>query len=274
MAHDLSHPLTAYGVVIDLVSEIAGMDRTIEQRHKDLVDISSLISSAASAAFTLADIEKALEWLEQGRCLVWSQLNQLRTPLDHLRAYDEHLAQRFSDISGALEVSGSRRGFEGLGVDAALSEKISLQEDAHLHIKLSREWRELLDEIRRIPHFRDFLRPPQTSDLLKHLPRDGVVILVNVHKDRCDALVLTSGVDAPTHIPLDLTHDEVSELRKRLRHFLSCHEVRMREVDRGPRPVLEDGAETQSEIHFILEALWLRVVRPILDGLAFPVSVA
>jgi len=274
MALGLPYPLTAYGVAINLVSKVAGMDRTIEQRLKYLVDVSSLISSAASAAFTLADIEKALEWLEQGRCLVWSQLKQLRTPLDHLRTYDDQLAQRFLDISSALEVSGSRRRSEGLDTNTTLSEKISLQEEAHLHIKLSREWRELLDKIRHIPHFHDFLQPPQTSDLLKHLPREGIVILVNVHKDRCDALALISSVSAPKHIPLDLTYDEASELTKRLSLFLSSHGVRMREADRGGRPARRPDAEKRSDIHFILEALWLRVVRPILDGLAFPVSVA
>jgi len=275
MTHALPQPLTAYGVAIDLISEIAGMDRTIGQRHKDLVDISSLTTSAALAAFTLGDAEKALEWLEQGRCLVWSQLNQLRTPIEHLHAHDKQLAQRFSDISSALEASGSRRGSEGLSIDTPLSEKISLQDEARLHTRLSRQWSELLDEIRRIPQFYNFLRPPQTSDLLKHLPLDGIVILVNVHKDRCDALALISGSDIPIHIALnDFTHKEASELRERLRRFLSSHRVRMREAGRGPRPVLEEGDDTRSEIHFVLEALWLRVVEPILDGLEFPVSVS
>ena len=273
MTHDLPHPLTAYGVAINLVSEIAGMDRTVNQRFIDLIETSSLTTSAASAALILGDIEKALEWLEQGRCLVWNQLNQLRSPVDHLRAHDEHLAQRFLNISRALEASGSRHGSEDVGMDAPLSTKISLQEEAHLHIKLSRKWSELLDEIRQIPQFHNFLRPPQASDLLKHLPHDGIVILVNVHNVRCDGLALISGSDVPIHIPLtNFTHKEASDLRERLQRFLSNHRVRTREEDRGPRLVLEDGDETHSEIHFVLDALWLHVVKPILDGLMLSVS--
>jgi len=272
--HRLPQTLTAFGVVLDLVTQVAGLDRTIKQRQTDLIEISSLTTSAASAAFSLGNIEKALEWLEQGRCLVWSQLNQLRTPLDDLRAHDEGLAQRFSAISGALEASGSRHGLEGLSGDASLSQKISLQDEAHLHIKLSREWSDLLGKIRGIPKFHDFLRPPQASNLLKHLPLDGVIILVNVHKDRCDALALISGIRSPMHIPLDFTYDEASKLRERLRYFLSCKGVRMREENRGPRPVMDDDYDMRSEIHLVLEALWLRVVRPILDALAFCVSVS
>jgi len=270
----LPQTLTAHGVAIDLITQVVGLDRTIQQRHIDPMEFSSLSASAASAAFSVGDVDKALEWLAQGRCLVWSQLNQLRTPLDHLRAHDEHLARRFSNISGALEASGSHRGSEGLGQGASLSQKISLQDEAHLHIKLSREWSELLDKIRRIPQFHDFLRPRQASYLLEHLPPKGIVILVNVHKDRCDALALISGVRAPLHIPLDFTYDEASKLRERLHHFLSCHRVRMREVDHAVRPASRPDAKKQNEIHFILEALWLRVARPILEALAFSVSVS
>ena len=271
--HHLPQMRMAYGVALDLMTQIAGLDRTIQQRHTDLIEISSLTTSAASAAFTLGDVEKALEWLEQGRCLVWSQLNQLRTPLDDLRDHDERLAHLLSNISGALEVSGSRPGLESLNGDASLSQKMDLQDEAYHHLKLSREWNSLLEKIRLIPQFHKFLRPPRAPNLLKRLPRDAIVILVNVHEDRCDALALISSVGAPMHIPLSFTYDEASDLRERLRRFLSNHRVRMREEDRGPRTVLEEDTDIRSEIHLVLEALWLRVVRPILDALAYSVNV-
>ena len=174
-----------------------------------------------------------------------------------------------------MEVSGSRSGPGGLNTDAPLSQKIGLQEEAHRHITLSRQWSALLDKIRSIPKFRDFLQPPLTSDLMKHLPQDGIIILVNLHEDRCDALALVCGSEIPIHITLDdFTHKEASDLRERLRRFLSSHRVRMREADRGGRPTRRPDSEKQSELHFVLEALWLRVVRPILDGLAFSVSLA
>ena len=76
-----------------------------------------------------------------------------------------------------------------------------------------------------------------------------------------------------SHISLDFTYDEASKLRERLRLFLLSFGVRTREGDRGGRSIQNSDAEKQSNIHFGLEVLWLRVVRPILDGLAFSVSV-
>ena len=263
----------AYQVAIDLVSQIAGLHRTIEQRHSDLIGISTLTTTAASAAFTQDEVEKALEWLEQGRCLVWSQLNQLRTPVDILRVHDQQLAQRFLEISSALEASGSRRGLDSLETDGSMSQKMILHNEAHVQVKLAREWNHLLNKIRLIPVFHDFLRPRRASDLLANLPVDGPVILVNVQVSRCDGLALLSGSDVPIHIPLpNFSHKLATELRERLRKFLLAREVRTRAENRGPRPVLDSGDETQSVIHVVLEALWLNVVKPILDALAYSVS--
>jgi len=46
----------------------------------------------------------------------------------------------------------------------------------------------------------------------------------------------------------------------------------MRDAARGGRPVQHRNAEHKSDIHLILEGIWLRVVRPILDGLGYSVS--
>ena len=269
----LNHPtaIEAYATAIDLITQIASMERTVEQRHTDLVSISSLTTAAASAAFARNEIEKALEWLEQGRCLVWGQLNQLRTPVDDLRAHDARLAEHFLNISSALESSGSRPGLGSLSVDAPISEKISLQEEAHMHIKLSGEWNQLLEEIRDIPRFRKFLQPPQASELLKLVPPDGPIILINVTKCRCDAIALIYGCNEPIHIHLkEFTYERASELSRRLGNFLSWNGVRMREEHRAVRPAPD--RRVNSDIHFVLGVLWLEVVRPILDSLAYTVS--
>ena len=265
--------MEAHATVIELISQIAGMNRTIEQRQTDLVDISSLTTAAASAAFAHYEVEKALEWLEQGRCLVWSQLNQLRTPVDDLRAHDPHLAQRFLDISSALESSGSRRGLGTLSIHAPMSKKITLQDEAHVHVKLAGKWDKLLQEIRNIPQFRNFLRPPRASELLRRIPPDGPIILINVDKSRCDALALISGCNEPIHIPLtEFTYERATNLSRRLRNFLSQNGVRVREENRAIRPAPDP--RVKGDIHFVLGVLWLEVVKPILEGLGYTVGLS
>ena len=269
----LNHPaaLDAYAISVDLISQIVGMDRTVYQRHTDLVDISSLTPTAVAVAFGRGELEKALEWLEQGRCLVWSQLNQLRTPVDDLRTHDSHLAQRFLEISNALESSGSRRGMGAPSIDSPMSEKVTLEDEACIHINLASEWKNILEEIRNIPEFQTFLRPPQASDLLRHIPPDGPIILINVDKSRCDALALISDCPEPIHIPLTkFTYEQAFKLRGHLRNFLSRHGVRVREEYRALRPA--PAHHVESNIHFVLGVLWLEVVGPILEGLSYSVS--
>jgi len=264
--------LRAYDVVVNLLSQIAGMDRTIQQRHSSLVDISKLTAAAASTAISQGEPEKALEWLEQGRCLVWSQLNQLRTPVDDLRTHDHLLADRFLHVSRALESSGSRKESTPLVLDGTMSQKVALEDEARTHTMLARDWEQLLQEIRNIPAFHDFLRPRSALDIMKHLPRDGPVVLINVHDERCDALALIPDCDQPYHIPLNnLTHADASILRNRLYSYLSSHGCRMREVtDRAMRPAPNPKAD-RSDLYNILHELWSRVAKPILDSLAYSV---
>jgi len=270
---DSSQSLHAYGVAIDLLSKVAGMDRTIYQRHTSLVGISSLTTAAASAAFAQGEGGKALEWLEHGRCIVWNQINQLRTPVDDLRAHDKLLADRFLYLSRVLESSGSRRESTIFALDTTISKQIALQDEAQSHVEQAKEWGELLDKIRMTPGFHDFLRPRSSSSILKDLPKDGPVILINVHEDRCDALALIPSCDEPLHIPLiDFTHQAATKLRDRLRRYLLRGGNLTRQADRGPREVLDPDVEKTSEIRDVLHELWLCVVKPILDGLAYSVS--
>ena len=197
---DRSQLLDAYRTAIHLLSEVAGLEQTIKSRH----DISDLSSSAAASAFDLEspEPELALGWLEEGRCLVWSQLNNLRTPLDTLRAHNSAIADKILRVSRALENAGSRGELAISLLEATMEQKMTLQDEATSHVKLAKEWDKLLADIRTIPEFEDFLHPPSFSNLLKHLPDSGAVVVINVHQLRCDALALLSTTDKPHHIPI------------------------------------------------------------------------
>jgi tetratricopeptide (TPR) repeat protein len=98
--HSSYDPLEAYNTAIQLVSQVAGLEQTIRKRHTNLLNISDLVSSAVSCAFKFQRFDLALEWLEQGRCLIWNQLNNLRTPLDILFVHNSALK------SGPVSVLG------------------------------------------------------------------------------------------------------------------------------------------------------------------------
>ena len=122
-----------------------------------------------------------------------------------------------------------------------------------------------------IPEFEDFLQPPSCSKILKNLPDSGFIAIINVHKDSCDALALISNLDKPLHIPLHhFTYEKATNLRNQLNVFLRAANIRMRGI-RATCPVgNNDGSDI---IKNILHQLWILVVKPILDGLGFSVSI-
>jgi len=55
---------------------------------------------------------------------------------------------------------------------------------------LAREWDDLVEQVRGIEGFEDFLRPPPLDSLLR-AAEGGPVVIVNVSQWRCDALIVT-----------------------------------------------------------------------------------
>jgi len=256
--------LDAHACIIQLLSVVSGLENTVQRRHETLTNSSQLPIDAAAAALSLDQPDKALEWLIEGRCIVWNQINQLRTPVDELHAHDQALADRFSAVARELENAGSRSKSEtGLTMDY----RISSEEQAQKHIKLAKEWDKLLVTIRNIPGFEDFLQPKRCADIMRNLPDEGAVVIINIHKNRCDALALIAGADEPLHIPLPkFSYHEAERLAKGLHRHLLRHGV----MSRIGRPL---GGPPLPDIDLaeVLSVLWSQVVWPILSFLAFSV---
>ncbi|KDR70421.1 hypothetical protein GALMADRAFT_144721 [Galerina marginata CBS 339.88] len=273
---DPSQVLSAFDTAIRLVSQVAGLDQTIEMRHSNLASISHLSRTAATAALRFMRTDLAVEWLEQGRGLVWSQLNNLRTPLDRLSVAYPVLTNEIKRISRALEDAGGRGepALEPIAEASIVRKRIGVDEEIHAHIKLAREWDQTLEKVRAIPEFEDFLQPLKLSSMVDHLPNSGYVIIINVHQDRCDALALQAGVHDLCHIPLlDFSYAKADDLRNRLKDHLLDSGLRMRGSDSATisRGMRYEG-RTGDVIKDVLRDLWILVVRPILDGIGQFVS--
>ncbi|GAA4244880.1 CHAT domain-containing protein [Dactylosporangium darangshiense] len=81
-------------------------------------------------------------------------------------------------------------------------------QDIDRRTALAREWDELVQQVRGLDGFEDFLRPPRLADLLP-AARGGPVIILNVSRWRCDALIVTTDGVNVVELP-KLTHDEVT----------------------------------------------------------------
>jgi hypothetical protein len=106
------------------MSQVVSLDQTIQRRHANLPDISDVSTSAAAAAFQLGKVDAAVELLEEGRCLVCSQLNNLGTPVDDLRIHDPDLADDLLRVSTALQFAGSRLDADVPAAGTGLAQKM------------------------------------------------------------------------------------------------------------------------------------------------------
>ncbi|KAG1740788.1 uncharacterized protein EDB91DRAFT_1237200 [Suillus paluster] len=129
--------------------------------------IRELTASSAVDAFSYSvrhgALTTAVELVEQGRAVFWTQLARFRKPLDELSA------------------SGD--------TGKALGEELK-------QLGLS-----IRNCIQRPPGFSRFLMPPLFSDL-RRAAGEGPVIIVNASQHSCDALIILSA-QYPVHVPLE-----------------------------------------------------------------------
>ncbi|KAF5332604.1 hypothetical protein D9611_005495 [Ephemerocybe angulata] len=272
--------LSAYDTTIRLITLIATLEQTLQHRYSQLQNISGLPLHAAAAAFAHGRPDKALEWLEQGRCLVWRQLTKLRSPLDELRRYDSHLADTIMSVSKQLEAAGSSRA--QFQTDMPLSEKISLEDEARKNFDLSQQFDCLLAKVRAMPGFETFLEPSPCYTLLQHLPEAGYVFIINVDEGRCDAIALVAGRDTLLHITLPtFSLAKCNHYREDLSTQLRSYDLRDRGstgVDvlgdedrvRAVRSISLRAKGSDTLVRGILRGLWEEVVKPILVGVKIP----
>ncbi|TEB25872.1 hypothetical protein FA13DRAFT_1896442 [Coprinellus micaceus] len=269
--------LTAFGAALDLLTSLAGLEQAVQHRYTMVGEFLTIPAEAATTAFQLGHPARALEWLEQGHCLVWGQQSQLRTPLDALRAHDPALADQIAFVSRHLENAGSSRRHSS--TEESWDRKVSLEDEALQHSHLANEWDFLLTKVRGIPGFEHCLQPLRCSTILQHLPESGPVVVLNAHSDQCDAIVLLASSWDPLHVKLpDFSLAKARQYQRELNGWLRSHHLRARQTEgiitedweaserAGGRYGRKRGAGTGG-IYFILRSLWTEVVKPILDVL-------
>ncbi|KIM28570.1 hypothetical protein M408DRAFT_69393 [Serendipita vermifera MAFF 305830] len=262
-------PIPAFECAIDLLPQVAWLGTSLTTQHAQLTEAGDEVRYAVSVAIELEEYETAVQWAEYGRSIVWQNLLSLRTPLSDLHQAHPELATRLRSISQQLEGSLSN---SHLLKD---SEAVNMQDLAKNATKLAVEREEIIEQVRRKPGFESFLKA-KAFDKLAPAAHEGPVAIINVSRRRCDALVLI-----PDHgeyhnvsiinIPLaSFSYEMSAKLFKEFSQLLSLEGVRARgERQAGFRsPKGKEKASFES----ILAELWVHVVKPVLDGLAYQVG--
>ncbi|KAJ7742347.1 hypothetical protein DFH07DRAFT_777766 [Mycena maculata] len=157
--HQPSSLLRAYTTAIELLPELASLGLSITDRHHRVSEAGQVVRDAASAAIAVHDYQKAVEWLDQGRSVIWRQLLNLRSQVDELRKSYPDIATKFVDLSTSLETAGTRNTTVADAIEPLSLQVIAQQSHALLFkgiISFSRsdncqDLRGLADEVIHVP---------------------------------------------------------------------------------------------------------------------------
>ncbi|KAL5525288.1 hypothetical protein ACEPAF_9158 [Sanghuangporus sanghuang] len=190
-SRDHQTTLEAYRIAASILQLALTIRPTLSSRHDFLSSdgrYRALALDAASYAIEKGNLSQAIELLEQGRALLWSQMRGFRSPLDQLYAADIALANRLRDCSRALEtlttsseprstISTADGNANGILAYGGSQNQHSIDQMMVQVRQLSQEQEEMIEEVRRIPGFEDFLRAAPFK-VLQQAVSEGPVIVV------------------------------------------------------------------------------------------------
>ncbi|KAH9047523.1 CHAT domain-containing protein [Lactarius deliciosus] len=261
-ARSIGHPTTstAYEAAMSLVQESLSFAPTVSIQHTRLVkmgkDCQIMPLDYASFQIESGRFEEAVEILEQGRALLWSEMRGLRTPMAQLIEEDPPLAKTFAEISQELEaliISVTPSGRPEME-DSVAQGGDGTDPFGRLVVKrekLMEEREALISEIRGRPGFEGFLKTPSFITLRSAASR-GPVIIINHCEWSSDILIIFHNY-LPCSIPTaDDFYDRANELRDEL------VEARKHGLD---------SVKYQDALSFVLKGLYELVGEPVLKRL-------
>ncbi|KAI0085861.1 CHAT domain-containing protein [Irpex rosettiformis] len=260
--------LECYKHALDLIPRCVWLGNDVRGRYtsEELQVVGEAVGDAVTAAITAGEYGLAVEWLEAGRAVVWSQVLQLRTPLDDLQRLHPQLARDLHRVSQALEHAASPAS-DSLSIPIDVPHPLDSQaQSSHGYVL---EYEKLITQVRELKGFENFMRPKKLLELTNACD-SGPVVVINLHEARCDALILCRASDV-VHIPLpDFSLIHAMETQRLLWDTLRAKRLLNRcrsdteddDDGRGGRVTAMDPPDL---MRVILANLWTLVVKPIMD---------
>ena len=259
MARISGHPSTstAYERAISLMQETLTFAPTLDTQHFRLVamrdDYEALPLDYVSYLISTGQLPQAIETLERGRALIWSEMRGFRTSIDQIHAIDPHLSETFAEVNRDLEMltlttsansNDDGRGGGPVGMDP-FGQLVVHQR------KLLDDRNKLISRIQALPGFETFLKSPSFNKLHSAAAR-GPVIIINHCILRSDILILLHNSSPSLITTADDFYDRASNLRDQLL---------------GARKNGLDSNEYEDALSFVLKELYELVGRPVIERL-------
>ncbi|KAF8180680.1 CHAT domain-containing protein [Mycena galopus ATCC 62051] len=283
-ANQYNHPsaLKAYSMAINYLPMLAALDLNLQYRQEMLANLTqdNLLSDAAICAISAHKYEDAVQLLEAGRSIFWSQALRLRTPFDVLDTIRPDLSAKLAQLSRQLEQASFRDTSRDLLTDIQV---ISMESEGNHCRQLNKEWEDVIKCIQLLPGFEDFMQPKSISTLKKAAVAGPIVVLTTTDST-CFALIVTSTMGAQclelpglmlpqVHILADLSRglsNSISNLgtflptREHGDHLQDLSESEAR-LHAGPEGYI--NVDPDDALRRLLAELWKNIVKPVFDVL-------
>ena len=252
---------TAYETALSLMQDVASFSPTLQLQHVTLTAFHSIFREMtldyASYQIQRGQLEQAIETLERGRALLWSEMRHLRTSVDQILNADPELGHKFAALNRDLEeLTKSIPPSHNLNMDDVVVDDLRAGDQFGSLLMRQRrflkERDELISQIRDLPGFDRFLTF-QLFDALRSAASSGPVVIVNHSEWRSDILILLHNVP-PSLIstPTDFYH-RANALKDKL--------LNARAKDRL------DSSQYDEALAFVLEELYKLIGKPVVDRL-------
>ncbi|KAI0294720.1 CHAT domain-containing protein [Multifurca ochricompacta] len=261
-ARSARHPSVsdAYQKAMSLIQTSFVSAPTLQIQHYQLVAMRGLCDKMpldyASYQIEMGQFTQAIETLEQGRALLWSEMRGLRNSMDHLSRFNSPLATKLAAInqdlesltmsvtpSGTIEISdaGSQvdDGMDPFGRLVVKQQKLLEERDV------------LVSQIQELSGFGDFLKTP-SFETIRIAASHGPVVIINHSEWRSDILILLR--DSPPS--LILTTKDFYRLANELKDRLVVARKEGLDSDKYKRA-----------LRSVLEGLYNLIGEPVIDKL-------
>jgi hypothetical protein len=190
---------TAYETALSLMQDTVLFSPTLQLQHSTLAMhqhefTQSFSLDYASYRVDQHQLEEAIEVLERGRALLWSEMRHLRMSIDQLLSADPVLGHKFAAVNRHLEeLTKSVPPSHKLNMDDGAADGLrAVDPFGRLVLEqrgLLKERAKLIPQIQALPGFDNFLISPP-FDTLRSAALSGPVIIVNHSRWRSDILIL------------------------------------------------------------------------------------
>ncbi|PNP74359.1 hypothetical protein FNYG_12408 [Fusarium nygamai] len=217
-------------LAVSLIPKLVSWSHENHDRQYVLSKVVGLASDAAAAALQAGQSPMtALQLLEQGRGIIGASLQDMRSDVQDLARQHPSLAERYRTLQAELD----QRAEHVRATDTQSQASINRRHAA------AREFTELAAEIRKLPGFEDFMLS-HTEDEICGASEHGPIVVINVSRLRCDALIVSD-----------------SQVRT-----LELPSITPEELERKVKPWTLATSQT-------LEWLWDTIMSPMLNKLGF-----